>query len=131
MIQPAHGLSFAIASSTARFVAGRLIRDGRMRRSYIGVAGQTVPIPRALSRVHQLAIASGVLVASIDPDSPAAAAGLKDGDIIVGFSDEIVSGVDALHRGLTGERVGVPARVVVLRRAERRALTVVPTELAS
>jgi S1-C subfamily serine protease len=131
MIQPAHGLSFAIASSTARFVAGRLIRDGRMRRSYIGVAGQTVPIPRALSRVHQLAIASGVLVASIDPDSPAAAAGLKDGDIIVGFSDEIVSGVDALHRGLTGERVGVPARVVVLRRGERRALTVVPTELAS
>jgi S1-C subfamily serine protease len=131
MIQPAHGLSFAIASSTARFVAGRLIRDGRMRRSYIGVAGQTVPIPRSLSRLQHLAIASGVLVASIDADSPAAAAGLKDGDIVVGFAEEIVSGVDALHRQLTGERVGVAAKVVVLRRGERRVLTVVPSELAS
>jgi S1-C subfamily serine protease len=70
-------------------------------------------------------------VASIDPDSPAAAAGLKDGDIIVGFAEEIVSGVDALHRLLTGERVGVAAGVIVLRRGERRSLTVVPTELAS
>jgi len=131
MIQPAHGLSFAIASSTARFVAGRLIRDGRLRRSYIGVAGQTVPVPRALSRFHHLAIANGVLVASIDPDSPAAAAGLKDGDIIVSFADEIVSGVDALHRQLTGERVGVATKVTVLRRGERRALIVVPTELTS
>ena len=73
-----------------------------MRRSYIGVAGQTVPVPRALSRVHNLAIASGVLVASIDAGSPAATAGLKEGDIIVGFADEIVAGVDALHRLLTG-----------------------------
>jgi S1-C subfamily serine protease len=131
MIQPAHGLSFAIASGTARFIAGRLIRDGRMLRSYIGVAGQTVPIPRALSRFHGLAIASGVLVASIDPRSPAAAAGLKESDIIVGFGDGIVSGVDALHRALTGERVGAATRLNVLRRGERRALTVVPTELAS
>jgi S1-C subfamily serine protease len=131
MIQPAHGLSFAIASSTARFVTGRLIRDGRMRRSYIGVAGQTVPVPRALSRFHQLAIASGVLVASIDPGSPAATAGLRDGDIIVRFGDDIVSGVDALHRQLVGDRVGVATNVTVLRRGERRALIVVPTELTS
>ena len=131
MIQPAYGLCFAIASSTARFVAGHLIRDGRMRRSYIGVAGQTVPVPRALSRFHQLAIASGVLVASIDPDSPASKAGLKRDDIIVGFADQVVSGVDALHRQLTGERVGAATVVIVLRRGERRSLTVVPTELAS
>jgi len=131
MIQPAHGLSFAIASSTARFVTGRLIRDGRVRRSYIGVAGQTVPVPRALSRVHNLAIASGVLVASVDGGSPAASCGLKEGDIIVGFADEIVSGVDALHRLLTGERVGVATKTIVLRRGERRTLTVLPSELAS
>jgi len=131
MIQPAHGLSFAIASSTARFVTGRLIRDGRVRRSYIGVAGQTVPVPRALSRLNNLAIASGVLVASVDAASPAASCGLKEGDIIVGFAGEIVAGVDALHRLLTGERVGVAAKTVVLRRGERRTLTVVPSELAS
>lgn len=131
MIQPAHGLSFAIASSTARFVTGRLIRDGRVRRSYIGVAGQSVPVPRALSRFHNLAIAAGVLIASIDPGSPAASAGLKEGDIIVGFADEIVAGVDALHRHLTGERVGMATKTVVLRRGERRTLTLVPSELAS
>lgn len=131
MIQPAHGLSFAIASSTARFVTSRLIRDGRVRRSYIGVAGQSVPVPRALARAHQLAIASGVLIASIDPGSPAATGGLKEGDIIVGFGDEVVAGVDALHRQLTGERVGVATRTVVLRRGERRTLTLVPLELVS
>ena len=131
MIQPAHGLSFAIASSTARFVTGRLIRDGRVRRSYIGVAGQTVPVPRALSRLNNLAIASGVLVASVDAASPAASCGLKEFDIIVGFAGEIVAGVDALHRLLTGERVGVATKTVVLRRGERRTLTVIPSELAS
>ena len=102
-----------------------------MRRSYIGVAGQTVPVPRALSRFHQLAIASGVLVASIDPDSPASEAGIRRDDIIVGFADQVVSGVDALHRQLTGERVGAATVVIVLRRGERRSLTVVPIELAS
>ncbi len=131
MIQPAHGLCFAIASSTARFIAGRLIRDGRIRRSYIGVAGQTVPVPRALARFHKLAITSAVLVASVDANSPAVRAGLTAGDIVVGFGDELVSGVDALHRRLTGECVGVPVRLAVLRRGERRTLTVVPTELAS
>ena len=71
MILPAQGLCFAIASNTARYVAARLIRDGRIRRSYIGVAGQTVPIPRAIARANQLAVTAGVFVASVDPDSPA------------------------------------------------------------
>ena len=75
MILPAQGLCFAIASNTARFVASRLMRDGRIRRSYIGVAGQNVPIPRALARANQLAVTSGVLVVSVEPDSPAAIAG--------------------------------------------------------
>src|SRR6185436_18974296 len=74
MIQPAQGLAFAIASNTARFVAGQLIRDGRIRRSYLGVAGQNVPIPRAIARANALAAASGVLVASVEANSPAAAA---------------------------------------------------------
>jgi S1-C subfamily serine protease len=131
MIQPAHGLCFAIASSTARFVAARLIRDGRIRRGYIGVAGQTVPVPRAIARARAMAVASGVLVASMDADSPAARAGVRDGDIIVGFGEHAVSGVDELHRRLTAECVGVPTRLAILRRGERRTLTVVPIELAS
>ena len=70
MILPAQGLCFAIASNTARFVAARLIRDGRIRRSYIGVGGQNVPIPRAVARANQLAVSSGVLVVSVEAGQP-------------------------------------------------------------
>jgi len=128
MILPAQGLCFAIASNTARFVAARLIRDGRIRRSYIGVAGQNVPIPRAVARVNQLAVSSGVFVVSVEPDSPAAAAGLRDGDVVLAFAGEAVTGVDELHRHLTDDRIGVPAALTILRAAEKRQLTVVPRE---
>jgi S1-C subfamily serine protease len=128
MILPAQGLCFAIASNTARFVAARLIRDGRIRRSYIGVAGQNVPIPRAVARANQLAVSSGVFVVSVEPDSPAAAAGLRDGDVVLAFAGEPVTGVDDLHRHLTDDRIGVPATLAILRAARRHELTVVPRE---
>jgi S1-C subfamily serine protease len=127
-ILPAQGLCLAIASNTAQFVAARLIRDGRIRRSYIGVAGQTVPIPRALARANQLAVSSGVLVASVEPQSPAAAAGVRDGDVILAFAGEPISGVDHLHRQLTDDRIGAPSAVTVLRNGARRQLTLVPAE---
>ena len=128
VLAPAQGLCFAIASNTARFVASRLIRDGRIRRSYIGIVGNQMPIPRALARAHQLAVASGVRVASVAAGSPAAAGGVKEGDIVLGFDERPVGGVDDLHRQLTEERIGVPAKVIVLRAGERRQLTVVPAE---
>jgi S1-C subfamily serine protease len=127
-IVPAQGLCFAIASDTVRFVAAKLIRDGRIRRSYIGVAGQTVPIPRALTRHHRLAVSSGVLVTSVEPGSPAATAGLRDGDVVFGCADDPVTAVADLHRHLTDERVDVPTRLAILRGVERRLLTVVPAE---
>ena len=130
MIAPAQGLCFAIASNTARFVASVLIRDGRIRRSYIGVAGQSVPIPRAVARSNQLAVSSGVFVTSVEPNSPAASAGLRDGDVILAFAGEVVTGIDDLHRRLTGDRIGVPATLTILRSAERRQLTIVPKESA-
>ena len=128
MILPAQGLCFAIASNTARFIAARLIRDGRIRRSYIGVAGQNVPIPRALARANQLAATSGVLVASVEPDSPATAAGLRDGDIVLAFAGEAVTGIDDLLRRLTEERIGVPLPLTILRASRKRQLTIVPSE---
>ena len=128
MIQPAQGLSFAIASNTARFVAAKLIRDGRIRRSYIGVAGQNVPVPRAIARAHAIAVASGILVTSIEVRSPAAVAGLRDGDVIIAFAGTPVSGIDDLHRHLGEDRIGIATPVVVLRGSARRQLTIVPAE---
>jgi S1-C subfamily serine protease len=127
MIAAAQGLCFAIASDTARFVASRLIRDGRIRRAYLGVAGQTVPLPRRL--VHDYALRdTGVFVVSVEPDSPAGTSGLRDGDLIVSLDDHSVSGIDELHRVLTEDRIGEPLRLGILRGAARRSLTVVPTE---
>ena len=128
MIAAAQGLCFAIASNTARFVAARLIRDGVLRRSYIGVAGQNVSVPRAVARANQLAVSSGVLVSAIEPSSPAQAAGLREGDVILALGDVAVSGIDDLHRQLSDERIGQPLPLTVLRGHARRRLTIVPAE---
>jgi S1-C subfamily serine protease len=128
MIRQAQGLCFAIGVNTARFVASRLIRDGRIRRALIGVGGQNVDVPRAVARSSQLAVSSGVLVTSVETRSPAAVAGFKKGDIILSFAQHLVAGVDDLHRLLTEEHIGIGAPVVVLRGGERRTLTVVPAE---
>jgi S1-C subfamily serine protease len=131
VILPAQGICFAIASNTARFVASLLIRDGRVRRSYVGIAGQNLPIPRALARANQLAVSSGVRVQSVEPRSPAATAGFREGDLILSFADQVVAGVDDLHRLLTAERIGQVSAVVILRGGLRRLLHVVPAEEAA
>jgi S1-C subfamily serine protease len=128
MILPAQGLCFAIASNTARFVAARLMRDGRIRRSYIGMGGQNVPIPRAIARAHQLAVSSGVLVLSVEPNSPAAAAGLREGDVVIAFAGQPTTGIDELLRQLTDAHIGAAAALTILRGGQRRQLTIVPAE---
>src|SRR5215471_9974760 len=87
VILPAQGICFATAINTAKFVAGRLIKDGKIRRGYIGVAGQNAPLHRVLVRGHNLSVASGIFVVSLEPNSPAVRAGVKDGDIIVDFNN--------------------------------------------
>jgi S1-C subfamily serine protease len=126
MIAAAQGLSFAIASNTARFVVSRLLRDGRIHRSFLGVAGQNVPIARRLARHHALAVSSGVRIESVTPTSPASAAGLKPGDIVIAFNGRAVTGIDDLHRGLTEERIGRVTPLTVLRGLERLPVVVVP-----
>jgi S1-C subfamily serine protease len=128
MILPAQGLCFAIASNTARYVASLLMRDGRVRRSYIGVAGQNTPIPRGIARANQLAMSSGVLVHGVEAGSPAAVSGLRDGDVILAFSEQTVAGVDDLHRLLTADRIGAAASVTVLRGGARLTLPISPGE---
>jgi S1-C subfamily serine protease len=128
MILPAQGLCFAIAINTAKFVAGQLIRDGRILRGYIGVGGQDVPLPRRLVRAERFPVESGVLVVSVEGHSPAQRAGLLEGDIIVGYAGHPIGGIDDLHRLLVEGRVGVPAPLTVLRRSERMELEIVPEE---
>src|SRR5438093_8060305 len=128
MIRPAQGICFAIASNTARLVAGWLIRDGRIRRSYIGVAGQNVPLHRRIVRFYNFALETGVLVVSVEKDSPAQRAGLREGDIIVAFNAEPIGTIHDLHKMLVGEQIGVPAKLVVIRYPEKLELSVLPAE---
>jgi S1-C subfamily serine protease len=127
-ILPAQGLCFAIAIDTAKFVASRLIRFGRVRRSYIGMAGQNVPILRKIVHHYGLANSSGILVVSMDEGSPAKQAGLQEGDIIIAFGGEKVEGIDELHRLLTEEKVGASQPITVIRRTEKIDLGIVPRE---
>lgn len=128
VILPAQGLCFAIAINTAKFVAGRLIKDGRIRRSYIGVVGQDVPIHRRLVRFYNLPVESGIMVLSVDKNSPAERAGLLKEDVIVSFNDQPISSIDDLHRLLTEEQVGVKLPLFIIRRSEKIVLDIVPGE---
>jgi S1-C subfamily serine protease len=131
MILPAQGLCFAIAVNTAKFVAGRLIKEGRVRRSYVGVAGQNVPLPRRVAHFYRLPSETGLLVVSVEPGSPAASAGLRDGDVIVSFDGRDIAGIDDLHRLLTDERVGRSAPLNVIRRTEKLTLEITPEDSKS
>ena len=127
-ILPAQGICFAIGINTAKFVASRLLRDGRLRRSYIGVSAQTVPVHRRVVRFYDLPKEMGVMVQSVEDGSPAKRAGLREGDVIVALEGQPVAGVDDLHRLLTDLRVGVSCSLTVLRWTEKLELKVVPEE---
>jgi S1-C subfamily serine protease len=131
VILPAQGICFAIASNTAKFVAGWLIKDGRIRRSSIGVAGQNVPLHPRVVRFHKLPNDYGVMVVEVETGSPAAIAGLRPNDTIVGFQGQPIASVDDLHKRLVASAIGVPSPLMFLRRTEKLFCTVVPRELSS
>ncbi|HWI29420.1 MAG TPA: trypsin-like peptidase domain-containing protein [Stellaceae bacterium] len=128
IIAMAQGICFSISANTVEFVASRLIRHGRVRRSSIGLSGQNVMLPRRVVRFHALERESGVRVEATLSGGAARAAGVLPGDIIVAFDGEPVGTVDELHRMLTEEKVGRPAQVALLRRAEKLLLDVTPRE---
>ena len=128
VILPAQGICFAVGINTAKFVAAQLIRHGKIRRGRIGVAGQNVPLLRLAVRAHALEGKSGVLVTGIESNSPAERAGVKAGDIIVGFDGKPVTGIDDLHRLLATDRIGVQTTVSVLRNADKLELAIVPVQ---
>jgi len=128
MILPAQGICFATSIDTAKFVASRLIRDGRVSRSYIGLAGQNVPLPRRIVRYYNLAVESGIFVISFETDSPARKGGVREGDIIIGFDDRPIAGIDDLHKLLTEERIGRKSSLTVIRGTEKMTIDVTPEE---
>jgi S1-C subfamily serine protease len=127
-ILPAQGICFAIGINTAKFVASRLLRDGRIRRSFIGVSAQTTPVHRRVVRFYDLPKETGVVVISVEENSPAKRAGLREGDVIVALEGQPLAGVDDLHRVLTDMRVGVSCSLTVIRWTEKLELKVVPEE---
>ena len=128
VIMGAQGICFAVAANTASFVLGELVRHGRVRRAFIGIAAQQTAIPPRRRRAFGLGQESAVMIGTVEPDSAAARAGLKPGDIVIALDGEAIAGADDLVRALTGEKIGREVALDVLRGAERLTLAVVPQE---
>ncbi|MDT4968033.1 MAG: hypothetical protein QOJ64_2770 [Acidobacteriota bacterium] len=128
MILPAQGICFATSIDTAKFVASRLIRDGKVSRSYIGLAGQNVPIPRRIVRYYDLEVESGILIVSFEETSPARNSGLREGDIIISFDGQPTAGIDDLHKLLTEDRIAQKFSLRVIRGTDELSFDVVPEE---
>lgn len=127
-IMGAQGLCFAIGINTAKFVASRLLQQGRIRRAYIGIEAQTTPLHRRIVRFYDLPKETGVVVVGVEKNSPAERAGLREGDIAIALGAQPIAGVDDLHRLLTDAQVGTKTTITILRRTERMELAIVPLE---
>jgi S1-C subfamily serine protease len=126
-IMGAQGLCFAVGIDTAKYIASQILQHGRVQRSWIGIAAQNVPLPRRLVYEYKLPASSGVMATSVDAESPASKAGIRDGDIIVSFAGESVGGIDVLHRLLSADRAGKRLPLVALRGVHLLDMTVTPT----
>jgi S1-C subfamily serine protease len=128
IIPMAQGICFAIPGNTAQFVASKLLREGKIRRGFIGFSGQNVPLQTRLVRYHRLDVETGVLVVGMEPGSPGLTAGLAEGDVIVGFAGKPVYSIDDIQKMLTEELVGTAVSLTVVRGTDLLKLSVTPTE---
>jgi S1-C subfamily serine protease len=128
VIMGAQGICFAVAANTAKFVLGELVRHGRVRRAFIGIAAQQIALPRRLRHAAGLDQERAVMASTVEPDSAAARAGLRGGDIIIGLDGEAVTGADDLLRALTGDKIGRTIALDIVRGTERLTLSLTPAE---
>ncbi|HEY3249977.1 MAG TPA: trypsin-like peptidase domain-containing protein [Ignavibacteria bacterium] len=131
VIPQAQGICFAISINTAKFIAAQLIKDGKVKRSYIGVAGQNLKIHRRIVRFHKLQSESGVFVISVEKNSPAERAGLMEGDIILSYKGKNISSIDDLHKILVEQEAGIQSEMIILRGTELKVLYITPVEVKS
>ena len=122
------GISFAVPINTALLILPLLLREGRVRRARLGLTGQDVPILRRVQRFHHLSSATGVLIVRVEPNGPAAAAGVRDGDIIIELLGQTVTGIDDLHRLLTADQIERATSLTILRGTEKLAVNVQPRD---
>jgi len=128
VIMGAQGICFAVASNTAKFVLGELVRHGRVRRAYIGIAAQHFSLSRRLRHAASLTQESAGMIASVEAGSPAARAGLLAGDVLLALDDVPVTGADDLIRMLAGDKIARRLEVTILRNGSRQALELIPEE---
>jgi S1-C subfamily serine protease len=128
VILGAQGICFAVASNTASFVLGELVRHGRVRRAYIGISAQQAAIPRRLQVAAGLTQTSAAVIAAVEPRSPAADAQLVVGDMIIALDRHPITGADDLIRSLTGERIGQMVALDLLRQGKPTQVMLVPQE---
>ncbi|GAB3989903.1 trypsin-like peptidase domain-containing protein [Spirosoma daeguense] len=129
VILPAQGICFAVSSNLTALVAGKLIIHGRVRRGYLGIAGQLINLTERIKQYNHLSVNTGVMVASVEPDGVADNSELQQGDIIVGFNDHPVATVDDLHRLLTDDTIGRSVQLTVLRDNRQKGIMVIPGEI--
>jgi S1-C subfamily serine protease len=130
-ILAAQGLCFAIGIDTAKYIASQILQHGSVRRSWIGIEAQNVPVPRRLAYEYKLPVSSGVMATKVAGGAAASRAGIQEGDVIVSFANEPVEGIDDLHRLLTAERGGKEQTIVVLRGIAIKHLRIVPQDRQS
>lgn len=127
-ILPAQNICFVTAINTAKFVAAKLIKDGKIKRSYIGIAGQDTPIHRRIVYYYNLPSDRSIMVISVEKNSPAEKAGLQEGDRIITFNNQPVTGIDDLHKMLTELQVGIKTDLKILRGTDIIVLKIIPWE---
>ena len=128
IIPSAQGICFAIASNSAELIAAWLIKEGRIRRAWLGIHGQTAPVHPRIARHLGVKNPQGVLILDTEANSPAAKAGLREGDLLIGLKGKPVASIEDLQRLLVGEEIGVRSKAEIIRHTFRLDFEVVPGE---